>query len=129
ADALARPNAEIIRQKERAEESERAKDRFLANVSHEIRTPLSAILGFTGLLLEEPHDDRTQRFLTSIRDAGDNLLVVINDVLDISRMEAGRLALVKEPFDLERCVRVCGDMLKHRAEEQRDSLVVEVAPG
>ncbi len=127
-DELARTNAEVLKQKERAEESERAKDRFLANVSHEIRTPLNAIMGFTGLLLHEHRDERTARFLSSIREAGDNLLVVINDVLDISRIEAGKLTLVNEPYDLHRCVELCIEILHHRAEEQGNTLVRTIAP-
>lgn len=120
-------NAEVLRQKERAEASEKAKDRFLANVSHEVRTPLNAMMGFTGLLMHEVKDERAARFLGNIRDAGDNLLVVINDVLDLSRIEAGRLQLVQEPFDLHRCIRLCAEILQHRAAEQRDTLAVDVA--
>jgi signal transduction histidine kinase/FixJ family two-component response regulator len=123
---LERKNVEVLRQKERAEESERAKDRFLANVSHEVRTPLNAIMGFTGLLLNEAEGERSARFLGHIRDAGDNLLVVINDVLDLSRIEAGRLHLIKEPFDLHRCLHLCAEILRHRAQEQGNSLSVTI---
>lgn len=129
AEELERVNAEVVRQKDRAEQSERAKDRFLANVSHEIRTPLNAIMGFTGLLMHEHRDERTARYLSNIREAGDNLLVVINDVLDISRIDAGRLRLVQEPFDLHRTVQLCREILHHRAEEQGNKLVVDVAAG
>ena len=125
AEELQRVNAEVLRQKDRAEESERAKDRFLANVSHEIRTPLNAIMGFTGLLMHEHRDERTARYLNNIREAGDNLLVVINDVLDLSRIEAGRLRLVKESFDLRRTASLCEEMLRHRAQEQGDELRLE----
>ena len=127
ADALQVVNAEVVRQKERAEESERAKDRFLANVSHEIRTPLNAIMGFTGLLLHEHRDERSTRFLTSIREAGDNLLVVINDVLDLSRIEAGRLQLMKEPFDLHRTIRLCQEIMHHRAMEQGNTVIIALS--
>ncbi|MCB9182874.1 MAG: response regulator [Flavobacteriales bacterium] len=129
AEQLARINAEVLRQKERAEESERAKDRFLANVSHEIRTPLNAIMGFTGLLLHEHRDERTNRYLTSIREAGDNLLAIINDVLDLSRIEAGRLRLDSAPFDLHRTIGLCEEILHHRAVEQSDELLVRVGDG
>ncbi len=128
AEELQRVNEEVVKQKERAEESERAKDRFLANVSHEIRTPLNAIMGFTGLLMHEHRDERSARYLSNIREAGDNLLVVINDVLDISRIEAGRLRLVEEPFDLHRSLRLCQGILQHRAEEQGDRLIIDLAP-
>jgi CheY-like chemotaxis protein/anti-sigma regulatory factor (Ser/Thr protein kinase) len=121
-------HAEVLRQKERAQSSERAKDRFLANVSHEIRTPLNAIIGFTDLLLYERHDAQTRRYLGSVRDAGANLLVLINDVLDLSRMEAGRLTLQRAPFDLHRTLGACVEMLEHRAREQHDRLSVELAP-
>ncbi|MBK8948097.1 MAG: response regulator [Flavobacteriales bacterium] len=128
AEELGRVNAEVLRQKDRAEESERAKDRFLANVSHEIRTPLNAIMGFTGLLMHEHRDERTARYLGNIREAGDNLLVVINDVLDLSRIEAGRLRLVSESFDLRRTASLCEEMLRHRALEQGDELLLEIEP-
>lgn len=128
AQELALKNAEVLQQKERAEQSEKAKDRFLANVSHEVRTPLNAIMGFTGLLMHEAKDERTARFLDNIREAGDNLLVVINDVLDLSRIEAGRLRLVTEPFDLHRCVRLCVENMQHRASEQDNALHVHIAP-
>ncbi|HEX2616157.1 MAG TPA: ATP-binding protein, partial [Flavobacteriales bacterium] len=124
---LERKNAEVLQQKERAEESEHAKDRFLANMSHEVRTPLNAIMGFTGLLMQDATDERTARFLSNIREAGDNLLVVINDVLDLSRIEAGRLHLIKEPFDLHRCLHLCAEILQHRAVEQRNVLRVDIA--
>ncbi len=129
AQALERAHAEVLVQKQRAEDSEQAKDRFLANVSHEIRTPLNAIMGFSNILLDGTRDEQSARFLRSIQDAGDNLMAVINDVLDISRMEAGRLTLVHEAFDLHRCVRQCGELLQHRAEEQRNKLIIEIAPG
>jgi signal transduction histidine kinase/DNA-binding response OmpR family regulator len=128
AQALQRAHAEVLVQKQRAEESERAKDRFLANVSHEIRTPLNAIMGFSSILLEGTRDEHSARYLRSIRDAGDNLMAVINDVLDISRMEAGRLTLVHEVFDLHRCARQCGEVLQHRAEQQGDQLSIRIAP-
>ena len=129
AQALERAHAEVLVQKQRAEDSERAKDRFLANVSHEIRTPLNAIMGFGSILLEGAQDEQSARFLRSIRDAGENLMAVINDVLDISRMEAGRLTLVHEVFDLHRCARQCGELLQHRADQQRNKLIIGITPG
>lgn len=128
ADELARAHAEVLRQKQRAEESERAKDRFLANVSHEIRTPLNAIMGFSTILLEDERGERSARYLRSIKDAGGNLMAVINDVLDISRIEAGRLTLVREHFDLHARLAQCADLLQHRADEQDDLLILEIDP-
>ncbi|HRH39773.1 MAG TPA: histidine kinase dimerization/phospho-acceptor domain-containing protein, partial [Flavobacteriales bacterium] len=119
-------NAEVLRQKERAEESDKAKDRFLANMSHELRTPLNAITGFTDLLLHDATDERHRRFLTTIRNAGDNLLVMINNVLDLGRIEAGRYSLRNEPFDLHRCVHLCVDMLHSRAMDQENELLLRI---
>ncbi|MBK7083862.1 MAG: hypothetical protein IPH53_04040 [Flavobacteriales bacterium] len=127
AEALERAHAEVLVQKQRAEESERAKDRFLANVSHEIRTPLNAIMGFSNILLESGPDEQSARFLHSIRDAGDNLMAVINDVLDIGRMEAWRLTLIQEAFDLHRCAKQCGELLRHRVDQQRNNLIIGIA--
>ena len=125
--ALARSHAEVLHQKERAEASEQAKDRFLANMSHEMRTPLNAMLGFTDLLLHDGPTHRARTFLTNIHNAGDHLLVLINDVLDVSRMDAGKLVLANTPFDLHRCVQACREILEHRASEQRDTLRIDIA--
>ena len=83
------------------EEASRAKSAFLANMSHELRTPLNAILGFSKLLLEESDlGERERRYLSHIRDAGGHLLEVINDVLDVSRVEAGKMELRRESIAL-----------------------------
>jgi len=119
-------HAETLREKQRAEESERAKDRFLANMSHEVRTPLNAIIGFTDILLQEHRDARTRGFLEAVQGAGENLLVVINDLLDLGRMEAGRLSLVQEPFDLRATVQRAAQLLEHRARERGNEVVVDI---
>jgi PAS domain S-box-containing protein len=84
------------------EEANRAKSAFLANMSHELRTPLNAILGFSGLLQEQmTMGDRHKGYLNNVREAGKHLLELVNDVLDISRVEAGRLELRREPIALD----------------------------
>jgi signal transduction histidine kinase len=85
-------------------EATRVKSEFLANMSHELRTPLNAILGFSGLLTEQiapSLTDRQQRFLSNIREAGQHLLELINDVLDLSKVEAGKLELRPEVVTLD----------------------------
>lgn len=67
-------------------------------MSHEIRTPIHAILGFTELLMEQEKEPLKQSYLQSIQTAGDNLLYIINDILDLSKIEAGIIQLDKEPF-------------------------------
>lgn len=85
---------------ERAEQSEKAKEQFLANMSHEIRTPMNAILGMTRLLLEkEPRGDQ-MRYLNAIKESSDNLLVIINDILDLSKIEAGKIIFENIEFSI-----------------------------
>jgi CheY-like chemotaxis protein len=92
---------DLIVAKEKAEESERLKSAFLANMSHEIRTPLNGILGFTNLLTEEENLTQTQKkeFAYIINKSGDGLLKIINDILDISRLETGKTGIEQKPFD------------------------------
>lgn len=84
---------EIERQKKKAEEANRAKTEFLANVSHEIRTPMNAILGFTELLEGEITDDNQKLYLNAISTSGSSLMMIINDILDLSKIESGQLEI------------------------------------
>jgi CheY-like chemotaxis protein/nitrogen-specific signal transduction histidine kinase len=84
--------------KEKAEESNMAKSRFLANMSHEIRTPLNGILGLTDVLLGENVLDDHRKYLELIRDSGKNLSQLINDILDLSKIESGKMELENIPF-------------------------------
>jgi len=95
---------ELVTAKEKAEESERLKSAFLANVSHEIRTPLNGIVGFSNILAEENglSKKEKQEFASLINKSSEGLLKIINDILDISRLETGRTHIEKKPFD------VCG---------------------
>lgn len=90
--------AELEMEMERAENSEKAKEQFLANMSHEIRTPLNAILGMTRLLLEKSPREDQLRYLNAISESSDNLLVIINDILDLSKIEAGKILFEKIAF-------------------------------
>lgn len=85
----------------RAEAADKAKREFLANMSHEIRTPLNAILGFSNLILGEETDESRRENLEIVRDAGENLLIVINDVLDFVNIGTGRLELENSEFSLK----------------------------
>ena len=90
------------RARERAEAADRAKSEFLANMSHEIRTPLNAVLGLAELLEAEAWSQRQRDMLGNIRSAGHSLLGILNDILDLSRIEAGELRIDVQPFNLQR---------------------------
>ncbi len=91
--------------KDRAEQAALAKSQFLANMSHEIRTPMNAVLGFADLLAEIVTDPRQQAYVESIRSGGRTLLTIINDILDLSKIEAGKLTLKLEPTDIQALMR------------------------
>ncbi|HEX3009739.1 MAG TPA: ATP-binding protein, partial [Bacteroidales bacterium] len=124
---------EIVRAKERAEESDRLKSAFLANMSHEIRTPLNAILGFTNLLTDDDDlsKDTRQKFSSIIHQSSDNLLNIINDILDISRLETGQLTLSKKTFSFNNTLQLLHTLYLKKLEEKEKlniSLQVMVPP-
>ena len=116
--------------KEEAEAASRSKSEFLANMSHELRTPLNAIIGFSDLMADEKYGSLgNRRYLQYIRDIGDSgrhLLDLINDVLDISKVERGKLELVEEPVDVAEIVDDCIRLMRQRAEAAQLLLAVEV---
>jgi signal transduction histidine kinase/DNA-binding NarL/FixJ family response regulator/HPt (histidine-containing phosphotransfer) domain-containing protein len=95
---------DLQQEKARAEAASQAKSEFLANMSHEIRTPLNAVLGLTSLVLRSPLAAEQKAQLELVRQSGEALLVVINDVLDVSKIEAGELELELAPFSLRDCI-------------------------
>ncbi|CAO3441642.1 hypothetical protein [Azospirillum argentinense] len=111
-----------------AEAASRAKAEFLATMSHEMRTPLNGILGFARLLLDEDLTPRQNHHARLVRDAGRSLLTVIEDVLDFSRIEAGRLVLNDTPFAIRDLIANCAAVLRLEAEAKGLTLHAAVAP-
>jgi signal transduction histidine kinase/DNA-binding response OmpR family regulator len=105
-------NIELDAQKKIAERAVLARDSFLANMSHEIRTPLNAIIGFTELLSKTKLDGVQQDYLESVQIAGENLLLIINDILDVSKIESGNLTIDAEPFNLKKTLKHIYNLLK-----------------
>ena len=109
---------DLISAKEAAEKAIFAKDSFLANMSHEIRTPMNAILGFTDLLAKSELSQQQSEFVNNVQTAGENLLLIINDILDLSKIESGMLVIESNPFNLKSVLKHIYDLLKVKASEK-----------
>ncbi|MDR6339755.1 signal transduction histidine kinase/CheY-like chemotaxis protein [Filimonas zeae] len=111
----------------RAREAARIKENFMANMSHEIRTPLNAILGFSNFLEREQLDHKQKDFAVSIRKASENLLDIVNDILDVSRIEAGMVRIEAYPFSVRGLLQSVETLFCRKATEKGIHLLTQVA--
>ncbi len=128
---LIETNKKLVQANEELKGMNRLKSAFLATMSHELRTPLNSIIGFTGIVLQGlagPLNDEQTKQLSMVRDSGRHLLNLINDILDISRIEAGQLEIIPEAFDVREAIQKVVQTLRPSAEDKRLTLVTEVAP-
>jgi len=131
-----RLNALLLKENERADRlaatarsANQAKSEFLANMSHELRTPLNGLIGMLGLLMKTPLDSRQQHFAETARSSGESLLEIIKDILDLSKVEAGKLQLEETEFCLGALMAEVGQLMAPSAEEKGLAFTCTLAPG
>ena len=124
----ARENKELLREKENAESASKAKSIFLANMSHEIRTPINGILGMDSMLLKECKDETLRDYALNIQSAGQTLLSLINDILDISKIESGKMEILPVTYSVFTVLNDCYNMVAIRAHDKNLELVMDISP-
>tara|TARA_R100001143_G_C3360429_1_gene135098 strand:- start:7014 stop:10049 length:3036 start_codon:yes stop_codon:yes gene_type:complete len=121
-----RTESKLLRAKKMAESANQAKSEFLANMSHEIRTPLNGIIGFSDLLMQSDLKDDQKGYMSIVFQSANSLLEILNDILDLSKIEAGRMELDPGSTDLHKMAAKCIDMLKFQAESKKLSISYQI---
>ncbi|HEV8396478.1 MAG TPA: ATP-binding protein [Vicinamibacterales bacterium] len=122
-------NADLVAARDKAMEASRAKSEFLANMSHEIRTPMNGIIGMTDLLIDTPLSPAQDDFARTVRASADSLLAILNDILDVSKIESRRLTLEAVAFPVRECAGDAIRALSVQAEAKGLALLVAIDPG
>lgn len=120
---------ETRRQKNAAEDASRAKSQFLATMSHEIRTPMNGVIGMLEMLRDTPLDENQKHYIDVIHRSGETLLTIINDILDYSKIEAGKMALEETTFELDELVENCVQLFGATANKRQIELFGGLLPG
>ena len=119
---------QALQEKEKAMSSERFKQQFLANMSHEIRTPMNSVIGINHLLLRSELNDQQRKYLSMIQAASEQLMSIINDILDISKIEAGKMVFENIGFSVEKVINNVRDILIMKADEKKLELRIKISP-
>ncbi|MCX6292509.1 MAG: ATP-binding protein [Bacteroidetes bacterium] len=128
-EELRTTNTELSITRDNLIETQKFRDQFLANMSHEIRTPMNAIVGLTNLLIKSPLNELQEKYLNVIKKSGANLLVIINDILDLAKIEAGKMELESVPFPLITAIHNIHTILSLKAEEKGIFMKEEIGEG
>lgn len=118
----------LIDAKKEAEELAKAKSQFLSNMSHEIRTPMNAIIGLTNLLLEDKLTDQQRENLSTLKFSADNLLVIINDILDLSKIESGKITFEEISLSCDKIIDQVAKTFSFQLKNKNVELITEIAP-
>ncbi len=120
-----RMNEELVEAKSKAESALQSKQQFLANMSHEIRTPMTAIFGFTKVLLKTDLSEKQKEYLQAIKSSGNTLIVLIDDILDLAKVDAGKMIFVNAPFKISHSLTTIIHLFEANIQEKNLELIKE----